>query len=189
MAHRNKPRGKTKTSSEIPPKLRLAEKFCKKLGRKYEYKEAIVGNETKILLFVYHGGNPIFVSQEKDSIIIFIRINIPDEVKKISQKLEEELTERILFNLKRELSSHERTGFSLIPININKLSELEGFVVQQQIVISEKDPSSINRFADAIQEVVTVTARALLILNLLPRDETGQGEMGVITDNTAGMYM
>ncbi len=189
MSHRNRPRRKTKTEAKIPPKLGLAEKYCKKLGRKYQYVEAESNNETITLLAVSHGSRPVFVRQEKDSIIIFIQIDIPDEMKTIFQKLNPELGEKILISLKHELLSQERTGFSLLPQGINKLSELEGFTVQQQIVISEKDPSSINRFADAIQEVVTVTVRALLILNLLPKDGTGQEEKKIITDNTSGMYI
>lgn len=154
-----------------PQSLILVEKWSKLMGKRTKRLKAELSDGTIIpIVTINHGNISVLVRSEYEIIVVFINAEVPYDIKNQLEKLDREKQEIILESLKQQLLSNGRTGYYLEPISTSVISELSGFTIEQRIRISSKDPSSFNRLMDAIQEVITVTIRALLLFGILPSE-------------------
>jgi len=175
MAHRRS-KEKVKKEQTSTNQLSLAEKWAQQLGNRVNSGEAALENGTKIpILGVDHGGRLVLVSEENETLIVSINITIPDEVRKKIKTIDKDTAQKILMSLQNQLLSNARTAFMMNPNKFENLSEITNISIQQRIKISLKDPSSFNRFADAIQEVVTVAVKTMLIYGIVSNTQSTSG--------------
>jgi hypothetical protein len=161
---------------DFPSTLILAENWSRKIGKKVKKTEAILPDKKKLpILAISHGKMLVYVRAEHKIIVIFTKAEVPNFITEQLKKLKKEKQEIILDSLKQQLLSHGRTGYYLDPLNASIISDLKGFTIEQRIRISNKDSGSFNRFLDAIQEVVTVTIRALTLFGVLPSEPSSTG--------------
>jgi hypothetical protein len=99
-------------------------------------------------------------------------MQIPDDVRKKLLALSSEAKQKVLIALSGELSSNSRTAYVFVPLDTRGIDDLQGFLVQQLLKISEQDVGSFNRLCDAVQEVVTVLGKGIRVFGLLgsPQD-------------------
>lgn len=160
---------KGEKADKFPKQLVLAEQWAKQMGKKVNRVDATLPNGKKIpILTIMHGTRAVLVSTRNEVIFIFIIIEIPEEIRNRLDKLDMAKQEKILLSLEHQLLSNARTAYRLEPQMLKKVSELKKIIVEQSIRISNKDQSSFNRFADAIQEVITVGVRAMLVFGIIP---------------------
>lgn len=158
---------------KLPQSLALAEKWAKQMGKQTQRGEAIFIDGNKVpILSISHANKPIWVRQENHIIVIFVRIEVPKEVSEQIKTLNKAEQNRIMLSLKHQLLSEGRTGYILEPSGVVNLEELSAITIEQRIRISSKDHSSFNRFGDAIQEIVTVAVKSMLVFGILPTGVT-----------------
>ncbi len=180
-------RGKEKDPKIQYKQLALAEKWAKQLGNKVERGEATLVTGKKVpLLNITHGNKPIFVHEANEIITVWINIGIPEEVREKIKTLDPASSQKMLISLKSQLLSNARTGFRMNPSNYKEFSEIKDFTVEQRIKI--KDIGSFNRFADAIQEVVTVAVKALLVYGIISTTESTTSDQKPPQPPPEGMY-
>ena len=173
----------------VPDVLLLAEKGARAMGNQTRLVEIAKGGRDRGgLLVVMHGDQPALVREQMECISVFILMDIPDELVVEIAKLPSEYQKRLEVNLRGALLSHGRTAFALWPIRLRSIGELRRISIEQTLRISEEDPSSFNRYADAIQEVVTTTARVSKVL--APLFASGGDSGGTSADKGVppGMY-
>lgn len=78
--------------------------------------------------------------------------------------------------------------FRFPPKGVREAAHLDRLVVEQLIRVSRDDPGSFNRFVDAIQEVVSGTARAMAFLGSLVEETDSGPDRGKGPTTPSGMY-
>jgi hypothetical protein len=119
---------------------------------------------------------------------VALLIDVPPEVTKAIARTPITTRQWIEVNLRYELTSNGRTAFTLRPRTMQDITQLRRITVEQLIRISEDDPASFNRLADAIQEVVTTASRASAVLAPFPTQ--GNGPSDILEDGAfpSNMY-
>lgn len=158
----------------LGPSLALAEKWIKETGRPTD---RVLGDPlpdgTRLpLLLITHGNYKVLIIEQNGSLFIQASTQIPVDVRTKLAVLTDETKQKVLIALNGELSSSSRTGYSFHPSDARAINDIQGFLVQQLLRISENDISSFNRLCDSIQEVVTVLGKGIRVLGLfgLPQD-------------------
>jgi len=160
---------KGEKADKFPRQLVLAEQWAKQMGKKVDRVEVTLPNGNKIpILAIMHGNRAVLISTQHEVIFIFITIEIPKDIRKRLDNLDIAKQEKILLSLEHQLLSNARTAYRLEPQIVKKVSDLNKIIVEESIRISNKDKSSFNRFADAIQEVITVAVRAMFVFGIIP---------------------
>ena len=181
-------RGKEKKTDSYPQLLTLAEKWAKQMGKEVERGKATLPDGKEIpVLFVSHGPRWVIIRKENDIIIINVFIEVPDEVRERIKTLDPTAQDRFLLQLKYQLLSNARTGWYPEPKTYKKPHELKKIIIEQRIRLSKMDHSSFNRYADALQEVVTVGVRVMILYGIIPPESTG-GESTDIGPPPDSMY-
>ncbi len=176
MAHRRS-KDKGKSEEYAHNQLSLAEKWAKQLGNKVNIGEISLKDGSKIpILAIDHGGKLVLISEEDDTINIVINIDVPEEVRKKIGAIDKDTAHKMLISLQNQLMSNARTAYMMNPNKFKNLSEVKTISIQQRIKISAKDSCSFNRFADAIQEVVTVAVKAMLIYGIISNTQSTSGD-------------
>lgn len=149
---------------KIPRELALAERWAKDAGREVQRATAKTPNGDVPVLIVKHGNWAVLVRIERAAIVVFAIAQVDQEMRNRLATLDPGIQQRVLLALTTELLSSPRTGYSFVPADLKSVTALEQVSTEEVLVISESDPSSRNRFLDAIQEVVTVMVRGTRML-------------------------
>jgi len=162
--------------SSVPPPLTLADRWARELGKTTRLMELLDSDGSKgVVLLIVHRDHRIFIQARGECIVVTVLIEIPTEVTAAIARQSAPMKRRIEVNLRTELASNGRTAFTLRPAAMTDIEQLRRITVEQLMKVSEDDPSSFNRLADAIQEVVTTAARASAVLTpFLPTEEGAQ---------------
>lgn len=127
----------------------------------------------KPLLVVDHGGKIVFVREERDCLVVFSIVEMEqDAIDKVA-KLSPDLQRRLYTAFRLQLMMHGRTGFSTFPPGARHLREIRRVAVEQVVRIEKGNTATYNRYADAIQEVITTTVRAFSVFGHLLSDGSG----------------
>ena len=80
--------------------------------------------------------------------------------------------------LSQVLSENPRLGWALNPPTTATIGDLEGIRLTETFQVSESEVQSFNRFADAVQEVITAAARASAVFGqlMLGAGQPAQGQ-------------
>lgn len=152
-------------TADAPDVLLLAENWARGMGKVTKRVSFQTPNGGEIVvLTVMHGDKQVFVHEWNECISVFALMDLPEELTTRMRAMSSQLQRRLEVGLQRELVSLGRTAFTFRPLPLESIVHLQRISVSQLIRISSGDPSSFNRFADAIQEVVTSIARAASIL-------------------------
>lgn len=152
-------------TADAPDVLLLAETWARGMGKVTKRVSFQTPNGGEIVvLTVMHGDKQVFVHKWNECISVFALMDIPEELTARIRTMSSHLQRRLEVGLQRELVSLGRTAFTFRPLPLESIAHLQRISVSQLIRISSGDLSSFNRYADAIQEVVTAIARAASIL-------------------------
>lgn len=149
---------------KLPRELALAERWAKDAGKEVQRAVADTPQGKIPVVVVKHADRPVLVRLERKCIAVFAIAQVDQQMREKLASLETSVQQRVLIALTDELLSSPRTGYTLSPLGLKSITNLERVSVEEVIAISETDPSSRNRFLDAIQEVVTVMVRGMRIL-------------------------
>ncbi len=172
------------------PMMELAEEWAKGMGKGTMRGEFSTPEGTRQpLLVVDHGGNRVFVRQDRDCLTVFVIVEMEqDAIDKVA-KLSPDLQRRLYAAFRLQLMMHGRTGFATAPTGAKHLREIRRVVIEQVVRIEKNDTSTYNRYADAIQEVVTSMVRAFSVFgHLLSDGSGGAGTAGVRRPPPNPMY-
>ncbi len=148
----------------IPPPtapLLLAEKWAHHRHDATSRGGAVFGQgDVEPVLQIYHGSAPIVVRDLGKCLMVLGAFEFAPETR--ARLNEASPGERGMFfsELEEILMSCPRIGYSLGPHGVTDARDVRQVVLDQTLQISENDPSSFNRFSDAIQETETVLLRA-----------------------------
>jgi len=155
----------TTPSTQAPSVLLLADRWAKAMGKSTKVVDVQDADGGIVpVLVVMHGDKPVLVRSRGECVSIFLLMDIPKDIADRIHRYPGHVQKRVLAALRYELLSHARTAFALRPEPLGSIAELQRIRVEQLVRISEDDPSSFNRYSDAIQEIVTTTARVFSVL-------------------------
>lgn len=170
------------------PALELAEEWASAMSMPTHRGEFEDRGSKAPLLFVTRGTHDVYVRGQGACIIVFLVVTFSDEAKARLQRLRRPVQRRAISGLRLHLLAHARNSFSLSPEGVREAEHLNRLVVEQLIRVSRDDPASFNRFADAIQEVVAGTARAMAFLGTLVEETDHGPDRGKGPTTPSGMY-
>lgn len=172
------------------PALELAEKWAIELGKGTVRGQLTSQDGTpQPLLVVDHAGKVVFVRQERECLVVFTLVELqPDALEKVA-KLGPDLQRRVFAAFRLQLMLDGRTGYALAPAGVKRMRDVRRVAVEQILKVDRDDPATFNRYADAIQEVVTTTVRAFSVFgHLLADDGKAGGTSGVGRPPPSLMY-
>ena len=150
MAH--KPRKK----SVLPQQLELALQWAKDMDKEVKIIEAETADSRRVpVLQVFHGKRWVIVSAKASSVSVVVPLKIPESARKKITKLPDNIQEKAIFMHRQQLLSYGRIGYILTPLGVRKLGDVEGVLIEEVLRLSPREYSTFNRFADAVQEVIT----------------------------------
>ena len=153
---------------ERPAPLLLAERWVKGAGKPVQWGSFKAGSpesSMQAMLVVQQGPVAVFIRSSLESVVVFVVADLPMSFRQGISALPSDLRSKMLLHLKQELLSIPRCAFALHPPTLTKIEQLERFVVEQTLVLDEKEPSTRNRLLDAIMEVTVGALRAGTVLN------------------------
>jgi hypothetical protein len=156
------------------PSLVLAEKWANEAGKSTErvMSDALPDGTKVPLLVVTHGAFKVAVREQGSCLVVFTQPRIPEAVRSKLTSLSPEDQQRVMITLRGELSSNSNIGYLFLPTKLASLDQLEAFGVERLLKIAEDDIGCFNSFCDAIQEVVTITVKAMTIFGVLVPTQT-----------------
>lgn len=148
-------------ASQVLQRVRRASEI---LGHKVQEDVAkdAKGNALKVLV-IHHGTHRIVAFDAKKYAVLMYPMDIAPEDAALLAKQPEETQTRLLTILKREMLEG-RSGFGLIFDEKKKPPELRQIRVEQRVLVEDGRPETVQRFADAIQEIVVVAVRCQIVL-------------------------
>jgi len=149
---------------KLPKELALAERWAKDAGKEVQRTVADTPQGKIPVLIVKHGPGAVLIRMEHRCIAVFAIADVDQQMRDKLSRLGSAVQQRVLVTLTNELLSSPRTGYTLFPLGLTSIADLERISVEEVIAISNSDASSRNRLLDAIQEVVTVMVRGMRIL-------------------------
>ncbi|MFZ0699701.1 MAG: DUF2299 family protein [Thermoplasmata archaeon] len=152
---------------EKPQLLQVAERWAKAAGRDVKWGSFKVGSPEasfQSMLVIQQGSIAVFVRCQADALVVFVVADLPMEARQKIATLSSELRSKMLIHLRQELLSVPRNGFAVFPPTLMSIDQLERFIVEQTLVIDEHDPSTRNRFLDAVMEVTVGAMRAAQVI-------------------------
>jgi len=157
------------SSNEKPIRLTnqliLVKQYAEEMGRTVHVGIATTpDNKTFPIIVISHGNHPIIVREENSMTVVFSEIRVSEDIKKKYRQCDPAIQERILLAVKHSLLSKCNFGYRMFPPSLKSISELDKIQIEQVFRLSRSDPSCINRFADAMQGVVSATLEVLLII-------------------------
>ena len=163
------PRDASGPTPKLPKSLATAERWAHQAGKEVVRGAYQVdgGTASLPLLKITHGQNPVLVRVEQDTVIVFALADLDEQFHEALGKLVEPDRQRVELALRQELLSNPRAGYRVEPANAKSLAEVKRIAVERQFVVDINSTGSRNAFLDAIQEVVVVMHRALLVVGLV----------------------
>jgi hypothetical protein len=148
------------------PALATSKRWAEALGNKVEVAKGKAPDGAEVeLLQIQRGQFVVLVLEPRPGILeIDCPQDLPREVKDRLSGLTPELKQQVLLTFLDRLLRHPRSGYAFNPPQISSLDQIDRWLVTQSVVIDDKDPSAFQRFADAIQEVISVFMGAGMIL-------------------------
>lgn len=138
-------------------------KGCATLGLKTQDAEAQVNDRKLKALVITHGGTTLVALQFPGFIQLVCPIDIEGGDAALLAKQPEEIQNRLFAILKREMLQG-RCGFALHFDEAKKPPHLTRITIEQKIIMGSTNPSSVQRLADGIQELVVVAFRSGQVL-------------------------
>lgn len=123
------------------------------------------------LLAFRHGAHQLIAYEEKGGIQLVYPMDVRPEDTTLLEQEPDEIINELLSILKREMLEG-RTAYALAttePGNPKKWKAVKQIRVSQKVVVQGKDPYTVQRILDAIQEIVVVAVRCQLVLGVALR--------------------
>ncbi|MCI4336296.1 MAG: hypothetical protein L3K17_03750 [Thermoplasmata archaeon] len=168
----------------ISPTLELAKLWAEELGNSVSVLAGTNAEGAPVnVLQVVHGKVTVIILERGPGVVeIDCPQDIPQAVRERLETLTPKLRQQAALTFVQSILRHPRSSFSAQPGMSEGLHQIQRWVVTQIIRIDQEDPSTQNRLADAIQEVVSVFLAASTViaaaLNQPPPAATGSGAAG-----------
>ncbi len=148
-----------------PPPLALAEGWARELSRPTR-RATVAGPEStsEAVILVAHGSRDLTVRAFGTWVAVALIVEFSPEARDVFLALPDSTQVRALRAIRAQLVQQPRTSFAIEPREAVSIAEVTRVVVEQVFRISSEDPSSFNRFADALQEVSAASAGAFFRL-------------------------
>lgn len=148
------------------PTLSRAKKWAEDLGNTVDILDATTTAGQPVQVLQIHRGQIVVLVLETRPGVLEIDCpqDLPKEVKEKLSKLTPELQQQVMVTFLDRLVRHPRSGFAIQPTPIKALHEIDRWVVTQAVVVKGDDSAAHQRFADALQEVVSVFMGAGMVL-------------------------
>jgi len=148
--------------------LVAAERCAKKLNRNTKWiKTRDSQGEEHDILVIFHGDKTVFARQDGEYIVLFVKVDMTNEWKEKIRTISDETRKMILNQILSMWMMSRNTGFAMHPVPVNDIKDLSFFILEQIMILKESDVSTINRFSDGIQELVSITLHTMIILNTI----------------------
>jgi len=143
------------------PQLALARRWAVQLGNTVEPVQATDAQGDAVAAFgVRHGPIQLIILETPTGVLTVLAvITIPPELRQTIGRLPPEFQAKMQETLKLAFMDCPRVGWNLIPPTATLIGMVERFDLSENLRIVDSDVASFNRFADAIQEVVTLAVR------------------------------
>lgn len=142
------------------PTLQVVERWAREMGNEVAPASATnQAGQTLPALSVKHGAVTLLIVDQNGVLGVMSLTQIPPELRQATESLSNEIQERILNALRSGLMDNPRTGWTLVPSTVTRISELEAIQLIQLLRVAEQGIEGFNRLADAIQEIVTMTIK------------------------------
>ncbi len=157
-----------KPGDNIKSMLLVAERCATKLNRNVKWlKGKNPQGEEQDILVILHGDKSILARQDGEHLVLFVQINMADEWKAKIKTIPDDTRKMILNQVMSILLMSKNTGFAMHPIPVKDIKDLSFFTLEQILILKETEISTINRFSDGIQELVSLTLHTMIILNTI----------------------
>ena len=151
----------------LTPQLQLAEEWARAKGDQVDHGAGIFEpGRVEPVLRVHHGPAPIYVRDMGRCLQVVGTLALPAEFRASLRAMDEAARAGALSDLREALMACPRVGFTLSPRTATDITEIAVVSVDQTLRISASDPSTFNRFADAIQEAETILLRVADLVGL-----------------------
>jgi len=176
----------------LSPTLATAERWAKQLGDKVEVIEGKKPDGTPVsVLKVTRGSLEVVVIDRGNGLVeIDCPQDLAKEAKDRLRALAPELQQATLLTFIDRLLRNPRAGYAFQPLGIKALHDVDRWVFTQVVKVSDDDPGSFQRFADALQEVVTgFMSAAMVIAAVMQRPPPGAASgSSTASPPPTGMY-
>lgn len=141
------------------------------LGNKVEEGEAVDEQGNKLgVVAIYHGVHRVVVLDKKDYALFDYIMDFESEDASLLARQPQETQDRLFQILKLEMLRN-RCGFYLKFDEKTDPKELKRIGVQQKVMVKDLEPHTLQRIADAVQELVVVAVRCQLLLGQVLREK------------------
>src|SRR5439155_24044113 len=163
-----------------PPKLVLAEQWARSAGKPTDWLEGRFSpsSPVEVVLVVYQGPISVYVRVQEEALRVFVQANLPEEAREALRNLSDELKTKLTFLVRQALLYEARVAYQVAPVDLKSIEHLEKFTVEEILMVSEEDTSTMNRFLDAIVEVTVVAMRVGQLLSTAGPQSGGPPERG-----------
>jgi hypothetical protein len=153
------------SKAELSHNLKIAKSCIKDLVQDLNEGTASADNGKVYQVLAFKWGiYPIMIIDMGSYVAVKLQTEVPKEAREKLAKLPDEVREQYRIAFFQELMSNHRTGTMAKPQNLNDIKELESLDVLQNIHLTD-GPLSCNRLVDGIQEIVSVTVRAINVIS------------------------
>ena len=170
--------------------LKTARNWAKKLSFQSDYLEVTVNDKKKgLLLLIDYGGKPVRVFDKGGVLEVSMDVSMNKKIIDGFNKLSDNDKQNFDLQLRMQLISDALTTYSVVPKGANGFSEIKSIIIFQELMISNNNISTFNRFRDAVVSIVVVANRLMTVFGILipPSEKEPQG-YGSIGDAPSELY-
>ncbi|MCI4332603.1 MAG: hypothetical protein L3K01_02565 [Thermoplasmata archaeon] len=153
---------------ELSPQLETARKWALALGNEVEITTITdMANTKRPAIGIKHGSIGLLAAEINGTLSVAALLGVPPDFRTASSMLPADLRFQMLESVRQALMDCPRVGWTLLPQTTASIEQLEALQMLELMRLADGDVQSFNRFADAIQELVTMVVRVQSVFGAL----------------------
>jgi len=143
----------------LPPQLQLVQRWVNALGMSTRPVTGTGPDGVQVAGIEIHRGSAVIVAfappAPEHCVVLKMIANFPASLRAAVGRLGDDSRRQLFDGVVAALQSNPRSGYQMIPPNINDVSQMQQISLEQVFRVTDGDTASFNRLLDGIQELVT----------------------------------